>query len=204
MLRKVEFLKDYRCFKKGDTFEFRPGVNLLVGEQGTGKSTVLDRLKEDGKSKVGGEKILRVDCDRVKFMAFDFERDTPRGKSAFSERMDFMAQVQCLFISHGEMNNAILKSLEVTNDTLFVMDEPDMALSIRSCRKLVDRLKIAEKNGCQVLVAVHNPVIIGSFDEVLSFEHRKWMPSKDFIECHMTQEYDGPKREGTPLVGKGE
>lgn len=184
MLHGVKFLKDFRCFKKDETLEFRPGINLLVGEQGTGKSTLLDRIKTDGKS--GGKaEVLVVDASPIAMMAFDFEKDTPRGKSHFNDSMSMMAQVSCLFISHGQMNNALLSELEKQKGILFLMDEPDMALSIRSCTKLVKLLKKAEENKCQVLAAVHNPIIIGAFSEVLSLEHRKWMPSKDFINEHM-------------------
>lgn len=37
MLKTIIFKKDHRCFKEGETFNFRPGVNLLVGDQDTGK-----------------------------------------------------------------------------------------------------------------------------------------------------------------------
>lgn len=35
-IERIIFHKDHRCFKaeEGDTFDFRAGVNLLVGDQG--------------------------------------------------------------------------------------------------------------------------------------------------------------------------
>lgn len=62
------------------------------------------------------------------------------------------------------------------------MDEPDMALSIRSIAKLVGKLRQAVQNNCQVIAAVHNPLLINSFDEVFSVEHRRWMKSSQFVE----------------------
>jgi recombinational DNA repair ATPase RecF len=41
MLTKIEFQRDYRCFKAGDCFDLKPGLNLLVGDQGSGKSSLL-------------------------------------------------------------------------------------------------------------------------------------------------------------------
>jgi len=64
-----------------------------------------------------------------------------------------------------------------------MMDEPDIALSIRSCHKLVDMMKKFEKQGHQIIAAVQNPIVIESFPEVFSLEHKmKWMKSEDFIE----------------------
>lgn len=46
MLRSVTILKDVRgCLKKGETFTFRPGLNLLVGDQGTGKTSLLSLIR---------------------------------------------------------------------------------------------------------------------------------------------------------------
>lgn len=187
MLHGVKFIKEHRCFKKDEDIRFRPGVNLLVGEQGTGKSTLLGRIIADGKSGQKPEYLL-VDAGLIPMMAMDFERDNPRGKGYFNDNMSMAAQISCYYMSHGQMNNGILSALEKEENTLFLMDEPDMALSIRSCNKLVKRLKIAESKGCQVLAAVHNPIIIGAFPEVFSLEHRKWMSSKDFIDEHMRDE----------------
>ncbi len=38
-------LQNFRCFEEA-TFEFLPGFNLLIGENGAGKSSVLDAIKE--------------------------------------------------------------------------------------------------------------------------------------------------------------
>jgi predicted ATPase len=185
MIKNVKFIKDYRCFKQNDEFEFRPGINLLVGEQGSGKSTILTCIKEIA-SKNHDPKI-KISATPITMMSFDFEKDCVRGKSGFRDDVSYMAQVALIFSSHGQANNAILRSLGENKNKLFIVDEPDMALSIRSCRKLVDMFKKAVENGCQILAAVHNPVVISAFDEVLSLEHRKWMKSSDFIDSHMKE-----------------
>ena len=45
MLRTVFILKPWRCFKGEEIIQFRPGVNLLVGNQGTGKAACLKRSR---------------------------------------------------------------------------------------------------------------------------------------------------------------
>jgi predicted ATPase len=91
--------------------------------------------------------------------------------------------------SHGETNIAMLNSLREAADCLVMMDEPDMALSIRTCQLLVKRLKELVDRGGQVIAAVHNPIVIQAFKDVLSLEHGRWMPSKDFIAIHLACEH---------------
>lgn len=185
MIVSVTFNKDFRCFKKDEKIEFRPGINLLVGDQGTGKSSILQVIRNgDAKHTNVSGHTLEV-SGRIETASFDFEKDNPRGRSYFDEKQDMMTQVSMIFASHGQVNNAILKGLEVKKDVAFLMDEPDTALSIRSCKKLADTLKIAVANGCQIIMAVHNIVVIESVPEILSLEHRKWMSSKEFINDHL-------------------
>ncbi len=52
MLKYVRFIQPHRkCFQQGEVISFRPGINLLVGEQGCGKSTLLDLIRDPNKSK---------------------------------------------------------------------------------------------------------------------------------------------------------
>ena len=46
LLSEVRFREDYRCFTAGQVLTFEKGVNLLVGEQGSGKSTLISLLRD--------------------------------------------------------------------------------------------------------------------------------------------------------------
>lgn len=114
--------------------------------------------------------------------AFDFERDNLRVKTECSNNV--VAEVASRFMSHGEANKIIFDNLAGVKDSIIFQDEPDMALSIRSAHALTQWFEeLAEDN--QIIAAVHNPIIIGYFQEVLSLEHQQWMSSQDFIQSHM-------------------
>lgn len=192
MLNKVIFRKDFRCFKAGEILAFRPGVNLIVGEQGCGKSSLLFALRNKNSTmeKITNNIIIDVDTGGVyhKTMIFDFEKDSPRVKELPKKDKLFMpCFVHKFFASHGQTVNKIIQSIEDVSNHLIFMDEPDMALSIRSCNKLVKTMKSAAEKGNQILAAVHNPIVISSFDEVFNMECRQWEPSKNFIEKMMKE-----------------
>lgn len=187
MLNKIVFKDDYLVFKKGEEYTFKPNdVNLIVGDQGTGKSTILNIFK-DGKEKY--DTVATVDGEACDFYYLDFEKNNPRMASRFEHAF----QIASRFESHGEVNIQIFKKIvdeKFDNPVLVMVDEVDMALSIRSCYNLVKMLKKLRRNNHQVLAVVHNPIVIGSFKEVLSLEHKKWMSSKEFIASHT------PKKKG--------
>jgi predicted ATPase len=191
MIHSIEFTDDWRCFKAGDRFEFRPGVNLMVGDQGCGKSSLFKAMKAAGiKDKFDGEGALRekvvMDCDQSTMYSYDFEKDNVRTKSYFGDNMMF--QVGSMFASHGECNLVLINALETAADCLVLMDEPDTALSIRSCNVLVQRFREVAARSSQVIAAVHSLAVIQQFDEVLSLEHKKWMQSAEFIASHLETE----------------
>ena len=190
MIRSVAFLKDYRCFKKGEKIEFHPGVNLLVGEQGCGKSSLIGVLRNRSSGtdhqKDATDKIIKIVADKCSLMSFDFEKDHARTGN-FRDDVNYRVQISMRWSSHGEVVNAILRVLSdpTYTNTAFVMDEPDMALSMRSCTALSKLLNDTAARGCQIVAAVHSQTVISLQDEVLSLEHRKWMPSAEFIAAHL-------------------
>ena len=184
MITEIEFIKDWRCFKKGITFSFRAGVNLLVGDQGTGKSSIFQVISDAAKPK-SRLKVAKLKATRGPVQSFDFENDNPRKKEfAGASNEAFQDRLYSRFVSHGQVNLKIIECLQELMDkesTVIVMDEPDMALSIRSINFLVEIIKKLASKGHQIIVSAHNKQLIDSFEDVLSLEHGKWMNSGDFV-----------------------
>lgn len=182
MIKKITFPTAYRKFPAGFSIELRPGVNLLVGDQGCGKSSVLDAL--DGNSRAGS--LVEMD-DGTKLKYYDFEKYNPRVSTAFGGVVDQGVQVNALFMSHGQAGVMILadlcKRLPVPHTLL--IDEPDTGMSIRSCRAIARFFKMVAAQGHQLIVAVHNPILFLSFAEVYSVEHQRWMKSSDFYQTQL-------------------
>jgi predicted ATPase len=188
MLEKLEFVEDWRCFKTGDAIDFRPGVNLLVGDQGSGKSSLLQAIAAVSKAKNykfehSLAKKVKVTSKAIKCGGFDFEKDNHRTQGYFDENIQ--AHMALMFSSHGQGNLAILQTMTNFSDTLLFLDEPDMALSIRSVSKLSKLFQEAATRGCQIVAAVHNPILIQAFTEVYSLERRAWVWSKEFVNSQL-------------------
>jgi predicted ATPase len=188
MITSITFKKDYRCFKSGESFTLRGGVNIIVGDQGTGKSSLLqlfsDCLMSSKFERERAQKIIDLTYENSgSVFAFDFEHDSPRTKGYFNDKVSFSSQIVQRIVSHGQSISSIVKALPVKNGDIALMDEPDMALSVRSCVEISKYLnEVGKKN--QIIASCHNPAMILSQNEVLSLEHRKWMPSKEFLLSH--------------------
>lgn len=181
MLKKITFLKDYRCFKKGDTFDFEP-LTLLVGDQGCGKSTILQLVSTAGSKH--SDEILKITAGRIETRAFDYEKNNPRVSSHVETTLDVVTR----FASHGQFVKALNKSMTEQEGVCWLQDEPDSALSIRSCLELANTIKVALTKGSQVVASIHSPIVMEQFAKVYSLEHRRWMTPIEFVKWHMTTE----------------
>ena len=177
MLKSITFNSNFRKFTKGQIFTLKKGLNLLVGDNGSGKSSLLEVIF--GK-KIAGKKIdVTVKTDEYNDCYYlDLEHGNPRTKG----RIETLSQIASIFHSHGESNNSILRTISKLEDNVTVLvDEPDLALSIKSIKKLSKFLR-NESTTKQIICAVHNPLLISSVSQVLSLDHFKWVSSKDYLE----------------------
>lgn len=188
--KKLKFNEDFRCYKAGDEIEFNSGINLIVGEQGCGKSSLFEAI-------IKNWGILTVDYDpNSDYLFFDTESMNPRLEDSFRAHRNFdsvtqfeKAKDQSLIDrfalelnvkSHGQaMLPLALAHKKAKRKTIFI-DEPEAGLSIRSQYKVLAHYKELSKNN-QLVIATHSPIFMQEVGKVLSLEHRKWMSADEFI-----------------------
>ncbi len=152
-------------------------VTVIVGENGSGKSTVLEAVAAAWASRLRGAvkhwTPRAGDEDSNLHWAVRLDGEFPPPAGGCFLRAEAMHQ---LFTevdsgtphqvfggalnaqSHGESFLAFLSSRD-TERGLFILDEPEAALSFSSCLQLMVLMDSLVADGSQVLLATHSPVL---------------------------------------------
>lgn len=155
--------------------DMTPGVTLLVGENGSGKSTVLEGIAVAyGLSPEGGSIHARHSTrpsESPLSSWLELVRGPGRSRWGFFLRAETMHSFytyledgrpphEPLFheMSHGESFLAILDT-RFDSPGFYCLDEPEAALSFSSTLTLVSTLDRIARSGGQVLCATHSPVL---------------------------------------------
>lgn len=137
--------------------EFSPGVNILAGPNGCGKSTILRVLRDRDWAGDQGCEVWREGDRNLEWVAFDGEQDNPRAKAGRGP-LQFISHVG----SHGEVQKRVYKFL---NDRMkpgmaMLLDEPEVALDLDGLGGLLNFIK-GRANTNQFLIASHHPLLWG-------------------------------------------
>ena len=155
--------------------DLSPGVTFLVGENGSGKSTIVEAvatafgLSPEGGSSHSrhssrptesslGESLRLVRGVGASKWGFFLRAETMHGWYSYLE--DHPADHDPVFheMSHGESFLAVLES-RFSGKGFFCLDEPEAALSFSSTLALVAVLQGVVARRGQVLCATHSPVL---------------------------------------------
>jgi predicted ATPase len=155
--------------------ELPAGLTVLVGENGSGKSTVVETLAEAyGLNPQGGSaqgQLFRIgDSEPGVGSALTVVRGQ-RAPWSYFLRADTMSQLYTYLeqnpgrrterlheLSHGEGFLEILRT-RVNQEGFYLMDEPDAPLSFVASLGLAALLYDLAAGGSQVVVATHSPVV---------------------------------------------
>ena len=156
--------------------ELGPGVTFLVGENGSGKSTVLEGIAlAYGFSPEGGSNQARHTTRRSESPLsewIELQRGIGASRWGFFLRAETMhlfytylednpgKTVEPVFheMSHGESFLAILDT-RFDSPAFYCLDEPEAALSFTSTLTLMATLQRIADDGGQILCATHSPVL---------------------------------------------
>lgn len=209
---------------------FRVPVTFLVGENGTGKSTLVEAIADTCKiNSEGGKAGTRYASAGP---------PTPLGAALRSEltvaglralkgprrrRKGFFFRAETLFNlgqnvsgrygfwdddlteqSHGEGFFTVLDSM-LKPGGLYLLDEPEAALSFLSCLRLVDVLTDLARAGSQVICATHSPILAATPEADIvqldadGYHHTTW-PELEIVD-HWRRFLARPTAYLAPLVG---
>jgi predicted ATPase len=156
--------------------ELPPGLTVLVGENGSGKSTVVEILAEAcGLNPQGGSAMAKLfrtrDSEPGLGTRLIVERGPIRPRWSYFLRADTMHTLYSYLednpgrhperfheLSHGEGFLEILRT-RVNRPGFYLMDEPDAPLSFTACLGLVALLHDLAQADSQAVVATHSPIV---------------------------------------------
>ncbi|WP_209635939.1 AAA family ATPase [Kibdelosporangium banguiense] len=163
---------------------FTRPITFLVGENGSGKSTLVEAFAEAyGVDARGGRAGRKYVNDRPKTPLGEVVRLESTGEGArvrggsrrkqkgyflrAETAFGFMEAVSGMYgywdentaeMSHGEGFLTVFSEM-FREPGLYLMDEPEAALSFTSCLRLVGLMQRLGESGAQVVCATHSPIL---------------------------------------------
>lgn len=163
---------------------FQRPITFLVGENGSGKSTLVEAMAEaygldaqggragrkygNDRSKTPLGEILRLESTaagarirggpRARRKGYFLRAETAFGFMETVSGMHGYWEEDTAEMSHGEGFLTVLSTM-FREPGLYLMDEPEAALSFSSCLRLVALLLDLGQAGAQIVCATHSPVL---------------------------------------------
>jgi predicted ATPase len=174
----------------GEPLNLHPRLTYFVGENGSGKSTLLEAIAvAAGMNPEGGGSNFQF-ATRESHSPLGMALRLHRG--ARRPRTDYFLRAESLFTaatyleglpdnplasyggrslheqSHGESFLTVLLR-RFGADGLYLLDEPEAALSTQNCLTFLARAHQLIEDGSQLIVATHSPLIL-SYPDALIYE----------------------------------
>jgi predicted ATPase len=186
-----------KIFQNSDTIKFNKTITMFIGENGTGKSTLLKALAyKCGIHIWQSEFNLRCEQnlyeeDLYKSISVQWENGTVSGSffgsqifSHFAKSLEEWAMSDSKMLnyfggrslitqSHGQSLMSYFKS-RYNIKGLYFLDEPETALSPSSLVELLNLLiKINKQGHAQFIIATHSPFLMALPDsEIFTFDNK--------------------------------
>lgn len=159
-----------------DQIEFGP-VTVLAGNNGTGKSTILEAIAVTaGFNPEGGSRNLNfsthdthssladhlvLEWGRRPRWGWFLRAETFYGMASHIEADEFLAPTfpQFHYRSHGE-SFLDLATSRFAGEGLYLLDEPESALSIQGLMSLCGVISRSLVNGSQFIISTHSPLLM--------------------------------------------
>lgn len=210
--------------KSLSTLEFHPKVTYIVGENGTGKSTILEAIAVAyGFNPEGGSKNFNFSTNSTHSSLWEnlkLIKGVRKPEDGFFLRAESFYNVATNIDeiqaqdsyggkslhsqSHGESFLSLIMN-RFQGNGLYILDEPEAALSPSRQMALISRIHDLVQNNSQFIIATHSPIVMAYPDSIVyelddefravqyqETEHYKIMKSfignpKKFLDILMTE-----------------
>lgn len=164
-----------------DSLTVSPGVTFFVGENGSGKSTLIEGIAvASGLNAEGGSQNNRFstrssESSLGSFLTLVKGSQKPRSKfflraesfyNLATETELLGPEQAAVFggaslheLSHGESFISVMANRFYPRG-LYIMDEPEAALSPQGCITVLSLMADLVREGCQLIVATHSPILL--------------------------------------------
>ncbi|MBN1124581.1 MAG: AAA family ATPase [Sedimentisphaerales bacterium] len=185
-------------FQKTDTVVFEKPVSFFVGENGTGKSTLLEAIAhrcrihiwEDTTRRRAKTNLYETELYRCIHLLWADGHDGPVTGSFFASQIfhhftqvldewiaadpglvDYFGGQSLLTQSHGQSLMSFFHC-RFSREGLYLVDEPETALSARRQIELVRLLRdMAAAGHAQFIIATHSPILLACPDaQIFTFD----------------------------------
>lgn len=179
--------------KNLNTLDFHPKVTFIVGENGTGKSTILEAIATAcGFNPEGGTKnftfsTMNTHSELYKYLKLVKGVKRPedgfflRAESFYNvatniEELDREGDMPKIIDSYGGVSlheqshgEAFLSLLinKFRGNSLYILDEPEAALSPSRQMTMLARIHELVQQGSQFIIATHSPIVMAYPDSLI-------------------------------------
>ncbi|PFZ34741.1 AAA family ATPase [Bacillus wiedmannii] len=149
---------------------FHPNVTFIIGENGTGKSTLLEAIAIAlGFNAEGGTKNFRFSTNDSHSSLHEYLRisksfNTPNDgfflrAESFYNVASYIDEMDADLESHGESFFSLFMN-RFSGQGLYILDEPEAALSPMRQLSMLIRMHELAKQGSQFVIATHSPILM--------------------------------------------
>lgn len=203
LIEQDNYLNDIPIIKNLDTLTFDSPITFFVGENGTGKSTLLEAIAiKYGFNPEGGTLNFNFHTNNTHsslYKSLILGRGYRRPKEGFFLRAESFYNVATQLEeyensapdpfynyggkslhhqSHGESFLTLIQ-YRFNQNSLYILDEPEASLSPQRQLTLLIKIHELSKQGTQFIIASHSPILLGIPNaKILNFDNNKITPIK--------------------------
>lgn len=151
MISQFQLCWKHACrVKRYRRVRFKPGLNVLIGPNGTGKSTLIEALTTCPECRRTEDGPTRIEHFNTRQM------DPGRPDHHVVRYTDMVLETRAKFSSHGQLMQAAFASLVISPETCLILDEPESGQDFDHRLALRKSMDHAVALGAQLIIATHD------------------------------------------------